>query len=228
MYEVARAYSYRKRVMGPCTWHGRVTTVHDPKTWMFSPSASSAAVSIIASIFDQVFSTPLTVPQQLVRRTHGTHNNFFTCESSYVHDCETLECMFDQHRHGSNAARELPIGYGGKASPGRLQLALAALAQPHLTQRLQQHVFPTARLWSCGACKPSSCNLAWHGMDCRWRILRALFVPFHLRSRRQPAFCFTSAISQAQLPWRARDGRIMLSYSILAGAETEKFGHEMT
>jgi hypothetical protein len=28
--------------------------------------------------------------------------------------------------------------------------------QPHLTQRLQQHLFPTAGLWRCGACKASS------------------------------------------------------------------------
>jgi hypothetical protein len=52
-------------------------------------------------------------------------------------------------------------------------------------------------------------------------------VPFHLRSRRQPAFWFTSAISQIQLPSRARDRRVMLLESNLADAEMEKIGGEM-
>ena len=59
--------------------------------------------------------------------------------------------MFDQHGHRSNARNaSLPLAVREKLRPGRLQLALAALAQPDLTQRLQEEQHVLFYRWTLG------------------------------------------------------------------------------
>jgi len=206
--------------------HGRVTIcMNDP---MFAPTKCFQLRSRLPRISDQVVSTPPAVRQHTVRRTHNTHKIFFVSHHMYTNvkhlSASLINVDIELLQHAT-----FPL-----AVEEKLRLVSAAcfsrLLQPHLTQRLQQHIFPTARFSRCGACR-AKLGPAWHGTTyttfCRRRILRALFVPFHLRSRRQPALWSTSAINQVQLPSRARDRRIMLQYSNLAGADTKGKGGKM-
>lgn len=144
--------------------------------------------------------------------------------------------MFDQHGHRSNARNaSLPLAVREKLRPGRLQLALAALAQPHLTQRLQEEQHVLFYRWTLGGVALAGrLGATWKALHAAFtaggRFSRALFVSFHLRSRRITCFLvfwFTSAIGQVQLPLRARDRRTKLRYGNLAGAGIARSGREM-
>ena len=143
-----------------------------------------------------------------------------------------LSCMFDQRRHGSNASTRASHWLSRKSFDWCLQLALAASPNRTSPSAYNNTFFRPLDSRGVALVEQARSGLTWHDMHygptvCRRRILRALFVPFHLRSRRQPAFCFDSAISQVQLPSRARDARITLQCSNLAGADVEKIGGKM-
>ena len=145
-------------------------------------------LSIVVSIFDQVSSTPLSVPRQHTCRTHNTHN-FFSCESSYVHNCETLECMFDQHRHGSNAACEPPIGRRGKASPGRLQLALAALANRTSPSAYNNMFFRPLDSGVVALVNQARSGMTWHDMYCSLQVADSTRAFRAVSSAQPPPTC---------------------------------------
>jgi hypothetical protein len=96
--------------------------------------------------------------------------------------------------------------------------------QPHLTQRLQQHIFPTAGLWRCGACKASSVRPGIARHYCLLQVADSTRAFRAVSSAQPPPTCllFTSAISHVQLPARARDKRVMLPYTAISLVPTWK------
>jgi hypothetical protein len=122
MYEVARAYLYRKWVMGmrPCTV-GRVTATHAFN--LGSPMLSPRAVFVVP-VFDQVLIHTALRPQKPNCRSHSTHNFFLVSHHMYTIVKHLSACLIntdiDLMQHAS-----LPLVVEGKLC-GRLQLALAA------------------------------------------------------------------------------------------------------
>jgi len=102
--------------------------------------------------------------------------------------------MFDQRRHGSNASTRASHWLSRKSFDWCLQLALAASPNRTSPSAYNNTFFRPLDSRGVALVEQARSGLTWHDMHygptvCRRRILRALFVPFHLRSRRQPAFC---------------------------------------
>jgi hypothetical protein len=200
--------------MGPCTV-GRVTATHT-----FNLDSSMLSPRAVCGLSPRSSSRPHRFPfrKKPTFRTHSTHNFFLVSHHMYTTVKHVSACLINTDIDLMQHANLLLVVEGKLR--GRLQLALAALAQPHLTQRLQQHVFPTARLWRCGACKGMARHVLqsagggfYARFSCRFICAAAVNLP---------ACWFTSAISQIQLPRRARDRQIMLSYGSLSGAGWKK------
>ena len=142
----------------------------------------------------------------------------------YVHNSETLECVFDQRRHRSNAACDFPIGCREKASIGCMQLALAALANRTSPSAYHNIFFRPFDSRGVALVKQARSGLAWHEIHYSLQVADSTRAFCAVSSAQPPPTCllFTSAISNVQSPARARDRRVMLPYSNIAGANMEK------